>query len=358
LTGIASVGNFHKKGNHRVSKPTVHDIAEEASVSLATVDRVLNERPGVRQQTIDKVLRVAEALGYVRDTSAANLARQRQYRFAFVLPAGSSQFVDGLEAALSQTAASRLAERTVVDTHRVPQRDPHAIVRALRSLDPTKFDGVALMVPETPQVRDAVARLKEGGLSVVTLVSDLPNSPRDFFIGVDSVAAGRTASLLMGRFVHQPGEILVVTNSVHTRDSLERRYGFDDLITREFPDLEVLPSVEAQDDPERMMQIIHNVIAHRARLVGIYSVGSGNSALLSALRATPKAKSLWVIAHELTPATEEALLADEVAAVIAHNVGHLVRGTLRALRSLCDDLPIFEAQEQVRIEVLLRENMT
>ena len=65
-----------------------------------------------------------------------------------------------------------------------------------------------------------------------------------------------------------------------------------------------------------------------------------------------------MIAHELTPVTRAALAADEAAAVIAQNVGHLVRSTLRVLRNLSDDLPIFEAQERVRIEILLRENMS
>ncbi|MEL6316609.1 MAG: LacI family DNA-binding transcriptional regulator, partial [Pseudomonadota bacterium] len=37
-----------------MSRPTVHDIARVAGVSLATVDRVLNERPGVREKTIVK----------------------------------------------------------------------------------------------------------------------------------------------------------------------------------------------------------------------------------------------------------------------------------------------------------------
>jgi LacI family transcriptional regulator len=81
-----------------VSRPTVHDIAKEAGVSLATVDRVLNARPGVREKTIAKVQEAVARLGYVRDTYAANLARQRQYRFAFVLPEGPSQFAQSLKA--------------------------------------------------------------------------------------------------------------------------------------------------------------------------------------------------------------------------------------------------------------------
>ncbi len=306
---------------------------------------------------MDKVFAAADRLGYVRDTSAANLAKQRQYRFAFILPDGPSQFVEALESTLNEASSYHVAERTVVETIRVPQRDPHAIVRTLQGLGTEKLDGIALMVPETPQVRDAVARLKDAGLAIVALVSDLPNSRRDYFLGVNSVAAGRTAAQLMGRFAQKPGEILVVTNSIHSRDSLERRVGFDEVIAAEFPHLTVLPSVEAYDDPVRMGRILEQVFNSREQLAGIYSVGSGNSALLDHLRRHERQSDLHVIAHELTPATYRALSNDEIAAVIAHNVGHLIRGALRVLRALCDDLLIYEAQEQARIEIFLRENL-
>ncbi len=340
-----------------MSRPTVHDIAKEAGVSLATVDRVLNARPGVREKTITKVNDAVKRLGYVRDTYAANLARQRQYRFAFVLPEGSGQFAKSLGAALQEVYSSHVADRIQLKIVRVPTQDPHAIVRTLRSLDASRLDGLALMVPETPQVRDAVSRLKDAGLAVVALVSDLPNSRRDFFVGVNSIAAGRTAALLMGRFVKLPGEILVVANSLRSRDSLERRLGFDTVITSDFSELLALPTVEWRGDPERMERIVSELVAGRERLVGVYSMGSGNEVLLSALRKSGRLRDLVVLAHELTPAMRHALQENEVAAVIAQNVGHLVRSALRVLRNLCDDQQIFEAQERVRIEVVLRENL-
>jgi hypothetical protein len=158
----------------------VHDIAKEAGVSLATVDRVLNARPGVREKTITKVQEAVARLGYVRDTYAANLARQRQYRFVFILPDGPSQFAQSLKGAIHEAYASQIADRTVIKVIRVPITDPHAIVRALQAASADGTDGIALMVPETPQVRDAISRLKDAGVAVVTLVSDLPNSRRDF----------------------------------------------------------------------------------------------------------------------------------------------------------------------------------
>ena len=340
-----------------MNKPTVHDIAKEAGVSLATVDRVLNARPGVRESTIARVQEAVERLGYVRDTYAANLARQRQYRLAFVLPEGPSQFIDTLIAALQEAYASHIADRVVMEILRVVSHDPHQIVRSLQALDAGEFDGVAIMAPETPQVRDAIARLKADGLAVVALASDLPNSKRDYFVGINSIAAGRTAGLLMGRFIKNKGEILVVTNSIRARDSLERRLGFDAVMARDFPQLKVLPSVESFDDPGRMEEVVGQIALSRPNIVGVYSMGSGNRPLLGALRKSGRLKDLVVVAHELTDTTRAALQQDEVAAVINQNVGHLARSAMRVLRALCDKTSIFEDQERVRIEIVLRENL-
>lgn len=340
-----------------MDRPTVHDIAREAGVSLATVDRVLNARAGVRQKTIDKVNDTIVRLGYVRDTSAANLARQRRYTFAFVLPEGPSQFAESIRAALRDAYSSHIADRLVLRVLSVPANDPHAIVRALLSLDPKKLDGLALMVPETPQVRDALARIKQEGIAIVALVSDLPNSPRDYFVGTDSIAAGRTAALLMGKFARKPGEILLATNSMRSRDSLERRLGFDAVMQSDFPHLTVIPTIESFDDPERMEELVFGMLIRKPQLAGLYSMGSGNLSILRALRRSARVGDLPVIMHELTPPTRAALTANEVDAVIAQNVGHLVRSAIRVLRSLSDNLPIFEPQERLRIEVVLRENL-
>lgn len=338
-------------------KPTVHDIAKEAGVSLATVDRVLNARPGVRAKTIARVQEAVSRLGYVRDASAANLSRRRRYRFAFVLPRGPGQFSETLKTAVREAGRSQIADRVDLRIIEVATHDPHAIVRRLRDLGASGLDGLAIMAPETPQVRDAIARLKQSGAAIVALVSDLPNAPRDNFIGIDNLAAGRTAALLMGRFVPKVGEVLVVTNSMRSRDSLERRLGFDAVVAAEFPRLSVLPSVESFDDPARLRQIVSDVVAHRPALAGVYSMGFGNQPLLEALRLTGRLGELVVLAHELTPTTREALLANEIAAVIMQDVGHLVRSAMRILRAVCDDQPIFAAQERIRIEIILRENL-
>lgn len=338
-------------------KPTVNDIARVAGVSLATVDRVLNERPGVRAATIQKVQQAISDLGYVRDTAAANLARRRIYSLLFILPASINEFVVALQQEIEAQGARLFNERTTLRTQLTAPFDPREIVAILDALDPAETDGVAVFGPETPSVRDAVRRVRNRGIAVVALVSDLPSAPRDHFVGIDNVAAGRTAGQLMGRFTRGPGKVLVITGSRLARDHLERRQGFDLVIAEEHPHLSVVASIEGQDDPALIARMMPRIFATYPDICGIYSSAGGNGGLVDFLRATGRARALTVIAHELTPLTRAALMEGTFDALISQNSGHLVRSAVRLLRATADNVPYNAAQEHIRIDIYLKENI-
>lgn len=335
----------------------MNDIARVAGVSLATVDRVLNARPGVRSVTIERVNRAIAELGYVRDTAAANLARRRLYRLVFILPETANEFVLALERDIASQAETLLHQRTTLEKRSVLPFDPQAIVAALDALDPETIDGVAVFGPETPSVRDGVKRARARGIAVVALVSDLPSSDRDHFVGIDNMAAGRTAARLMGRFVRRAGRILVITGSRLARDHLERRTGFDALMSSEYPDLKVVASIEGRDDPELIRRMLPDVFAAYPDLVGIYSSAAGNPGLVQFLEETGPYPDLVVIAHELTPGSRAALTSGTFDAIISQDTGHLVRSATRLLRATADRAPFDVTQERIRIDIYLKENM-
>jgi LacI family transcriptional regulator len=341
-----------------VAKPTVNDIARVAGVSLATVDRVLNERPGVRQVTIRKVQAAIEELGYVRDTAAANLARQRTYRFVFVLPDWKGQFLASLERSISESLLNARQDRTEIRTIRVPNHDHTQLAGMLNDLDPADTDGLAIMAKETPLVRDAIADLRKRGIPVVSLVSDQPNSDRDHFVGIDNVAAGRTAGTLIGRFTAaQEGKVIVVITNKQSRDMIERRLGFDEVVSAHFPHIQPLPSIEGQERPEHTEQVTLRALQENPDTIGIYSVGASVQAISRAIAAAKLPARPVMVDHELTE-NSSALLRDGVLdAVITQNTGHLARSALRVLRAKCDNTPVIKSQENIRIEIVLRENL-
>ncbi|MEM0977216.1 MAG: LacI family DNA-binding transcriptional regulator [Pseudomonadota bacterium] len=339
------------------SNPTTADIARVAGVSLATVDRVLNGRSGVRSATIERVNKAIEELGYIRDTAAASLARRHFYRFLFILPETENEFVLALEDALSSQFLNLRHQRVGISKKTTPPFDSNALVGQIDQVDPKETDGIAVFGPETPGVRDAVRRAKDRGLSVVALVADLPNGPRDHYVGIDNFAAGRTAATLMGRFVRGEGKILVLTGSRIARDHLERRSGFDMIMERNFPGLEVIATIEGQDDPDLVRALLPAIFESHDDILGIYSSAAGNLGLVTFLEDTGRSKDLTVIAHELTPLSRSALSDGTFDAIISQDTGHLIRSAVRLLKAEVDKTPVDKTQERIRIDIYLRENM-
>lgn len=65
---------------------TIKHIAEEASVSITTVSRVLNNKPDVNAQTREVVLSAIEKLGYSPSSVARNLVLKRSNVIGFIVP--------------------------------------------------------------------------------------------------------------------------------------------------------------------------------------------------------------------------------------------------------------------------------
>ena len=339
------------------TKPTVNDIAREAGVSLATVDRVLNGRPGVRAVTIEKVNRAVSELGFVRDTAAANLARRRQYRLLFLMPEPDNEFIQALYSEIQTQSPRLLHQRTRVETRTISSFDPQPTVQIIDALDPDATDGVAIFSPETPSVRDAVNRARDRGIAVASLISDLPSSHRQHFVGIDNMAAGRTAAVLMGRFVKRPGHILILTGSRLARNHLERRAGFDSVISERFPELDVSASIDGRNDAALIQVILERVFAERSDIVGIYSTAAGNRGLIDFLETDTVPRDVVIIAHELTSTTRRALTSGVYDALISQDSGHIVRSAIRVLKSATHDEPIDPKQERIRTDIYLAENL-
>lgn len=341
-----------------MGKPTVHDIAREAGVSLAVVDRVLNDRPGVRAVTVEKVRAAVRKLGYVHDLPAAEPARQRRYRFAFLVPDSPSLFMRGLRDAIDETGRLLMADRAEVTTRAVSFADPGAVESAFAALERDSVDGVAVMAGETPLVQYWIERLKDRGLAVVALVSDQPRSARDDFIGLDNQAAGRTAGVLMGRFLgSRSGRVAVVVNTMQARDMVQRRLGFDQVLRAGFPRLSALPSVEGHDDHELTAKLTAKTLERNGDIVGLYCVAAGLRGVTQALRERRLGRSMVVIAHDLTPHSRDALMDGTVDALINQDVGHIARSAVRTLCARCDGAEVIPSQERIRVEILLKENL-
>ncbi|ULL00874.1 LacI family DNA-binding transcriptional regulator [Bradyrhizobium sp. I71] len=341
---------------------TLKDIAREAGVSLATVDRVLHNRPGVRPDTVRRVKAAIERNSFQPHVAAAELARGRARRFAFVMPSGPNPFMQQIEAYLGEMAAWLAARRLSVETVATDVFDPSALAASLEALS-GDCDGVAVVALDHPAVRAAINDLVDAGTKVVTLVSDVPSSRRHHYVGIDNIAAGRTAGALVGRLVgRKPGKVAIVAGSQGLRDHAERIFGFNQVMATEFPDLSVLPVLEGRDEDDRSEQLLGRLLGSHADIVGLYNVGAGTQGVAKALNDKAlseigRDKQVVFVGHDVTALTRRLLLQGVMDAAISQNPGHEARAAVRVLLALARGEPILREQEKIRIDIVMRDNL-
>ena len=345
------------KEQHISTPLTLRDIARQAGVSLATVDRVLHNRPGVRPDTVRRVKETIKQNAFQPHAAAAELARGRARRFAFVMPSGPNLFMHQIQSYLGEMSAWLAARRLVVEMVAADVFNPAVLATTLESLA-GDFDGVAVVALDHPRVRAAINDLADGGTKVVTLVSDVPSSRRDHYVGIDNIAAGRTAGALVGRLVGPPqGKIAIVAGSQALRDHAERIFGFNQVMASEFSQLDVMPVLEGRDEDERSEHLMTRLLNDHPDIVGLYNVGAGTPGIAKALMDSGRANQMVFVGHDVTVVTRKLLLNGVMDAAISQNPGHEARAAVRVLLALARGEPILSEQEKIRIDIVMRDNL-
>jgi len=340
-----------------MGRSTIEDVARQAGVSVATVDRVLNGRAAVRPQTVERVERAIRQLNYQPDRLAARLARAREYRFCFVLPEGTNGFMMLLADEVRAAMVRMSQEKVVIDLRLTDVFDADTLASTLDQIGGS-YDGVAVVALDHPRVREAINALTDRGVAVVTLVSDVPNSKRLHYVGIDNSGAGRTAATLMGRYLcGRHGKVGLIAGSLSLRDHIERQFGFEQVMMHEYPNLTLLPVRESRDDPQRVKTVAAQLLAEHPDLIGLYNVGAGTPGIIAALEASGRQHDVVYIAHELTDESRHALINGTIDIIINQDAGHEVRSAIRVLTSKADKLPIVSSMERIRTDIYVRDNI-
>ncbi|MCE8021677.1 LacI family DNA-binding transcriptional regulator [Halomonas sp. MCCC 1A11036] len=299
-------------------RPLIPDIAAMAGVSTATVDRVLNRRPGVREATLRRVLEAAVHIGYMDEEELSKRLGPRFAKVVFLLPRGTNPYLTGLNTRVRELAD--LSPGPVkVRSHFIESFNPDALAQALRRYG-RSADTVVFMAIDHPRVRQAIDELVMAGKRIITIISDLPSSNRHVYLGIDNFAAGRTAAQIMGRFCHvDSGKLALIAASRAYRAHMEREMGFLALTEANFPYLSVIGPHEGHDNRDENYQNTCRLLEEHPDIVGIYNVGGASDGIGRALRESRREADICFIGHGLTPDTRSMLLDGTMDAVITQS---------------------------------------
>jgi LacI family transcriptional regulator len=296
----------------------VREIARQAGLSEATVDRVLNQRGGVRQSTVDEVHR-----------AIADLERQRtQMRltgrtfFLDLVVDAPARFSSAVRAALESQLplvrpATFRARFHLAEAPPIPE-----LAATLDGIARRGSQGVVLKAPDHPLVVAAVERLTEAGIPVVTLVTDLPTSRRVAYVGLDNRAAGATAAYLIDQWLpDDAGAVLVTRGTGSFRGEDDREMGFRATTRALRPGRRQVDLVDATGADEVLRGLVRDALAADSDIAAVYSLYAtgGNAATLAAFADVGRVCRAFV-AHDLDAENLALLQQGQLSAVLHHDL--------------------------------------
>jgi LacI family transcriptional regulator len=333
-------------------RSTLVDIAREAGVSPATVDRVLNDRSGVRRHTRQMVLDTATRLGYIaerRQTASAETIRLRM-----ILPMGTNAFVQSLHQQIALQAALRPELRVSVSV--IAEFDPDGLAAEIRE-GAAENQGLGLIAFDHPTVREAIREASAAGVKVVTIASDISDDARLAYVGIDNRQAGRLAGYVLGRLLGRrpSAKIALFAGSLSYRGHEEREMGFRHIMRAEFPQFEILALDEINEDQEEAFQEAARVLDSHPDLAAIYNIRAGNQGIAAALRQRRRESRILFVGHEATQLNRDLLLDGTLDAVIDQNPRAEAREVLNILMKAVLGEPY--EPHQPRLQAIFKENI-
>lgn len=338
---------------------TIPDIARRAGVGTATVDRVLNGRPGVNAETTKKVMQAVADLG----TPSVVRGRPRKHqnlRFAYVLPDGHAKFVDMVERRIAQQAGEFRHQSITEVTYCFNAEDPESFAQELMQME--DCDGIAILAPDLPAVKQAINEKVRSGVHVVTLLSDVAGSMREVYVGPDNRAAGRTAGLLLARMAGAPtrNTLLLLSHGTRLNSEIDRRIGFSQIIEEDFAHMRIVRTPDLPLDDDGTCQILMKFLQtdmDLSRLAGIYgSGGAGTAGVVRALKELGVERKQGLVVHDLTDIHQTLLSRGDLSYVLDQDNQYCISTAARVLRGLCENVRGALQVVKPRIEILTAEN--
>jgi LacI family transcriptional regulator len=332
---------------------SVREIARQAGVSDATVDRVLHDRPGVRQSTVGQVRQA------IKDLEAQRLQVEltgRRFMIDVVADA-PARFTTSVKRALESVLPLMRPAVFRARFHLHEQWNSDECVAELDAIAKRGSHGVILKAPDVPSITAAVDRLAKAGIPVVTLVTDLPASHRAAYVGMDNRSAGATAAYLIHQWLGTaPGTVAVTVSNDFFRGEEEREMGFRAAIRAMDPGRNViyLPGSDGLDQTTRLL--IGDTLAAHHDLLAVYSIGGGNAGINEAFEAVGRKPEVF-IGHDLVPDNVTLLREGRMSAVLHHDLKQDIQRCCRVIMHAHGALADGDTGEPSKIDVITPFNI-
>jgi LacI family transcriptional regulator, galactose operon repressor len=276
----------------------IPQIAELTGVSIGTVDRALHGRPGINDQTRQRVLDIAKKIGYRPNLAARSLSTGRRIRIGVCVPREIRYFYNELWDGIHEEV-SRYADRGIEFVLRPIPELGKGERAAFRRIIDSGVHGVVVTPGNPDAMTPLIDAAEESGVRVICVSTDAPESQRSCIVCVEPRLNGLIAGELMSKFVPVGSKVAILTGMLKTVDHREKAEGFTKSFTQFCRGGSVVATIEGHEDLDESFRKSRKLLKRVPDLAGIYVNTVNCLPVCRALSATRRAGKVRVIATDL-----------------------------------------------------------
>lgn len=260
---------------------TLKDVAVAAGSNLATVHCALNHKPGVSKEARERILRVAEEMGY-RTNHIASALKRKSIHFIVVLPeatCGGRFYYPKLWQGQRDFFQSMSDFHVTVDERAYPRIEGEYLANSLQqALDAcaVPVDGVITMGMDHPRVKVVMDQLEKQNIPVILVGTDAFKEKRFCCVRSDNYQAGSMAAeLLVMSGVHD-GQILIDAGDPSSDDHYYNITGFEAYFRQHNVPVELIKMYHFHDQ-EKMYEHTVQALRDMPHVTAMYSCTARNT---------------------------------------------------------------------------------
>lgn len=280
---------------------TMQQIADAVGVSRGTVDRALHSRGRVKPEVAEKILQTAKEMGYRTNIIGQALARAKHnFRLGVILQSAETPTMQDVSRGVQQAGEELKSSGMDLLLREINGLDLGRVLEEIDALVKEGVQGIALSPADRPELVERIDFLCNHGIPVVTLNSDVPNSQRLCFVGMDNYRAGQTAAWLTCQMLPRGGKVFIVAGHLNNSAHTSRLNGFlDALAAEQRKNVQLLSFQPCFDRDDYAHEVTQHILQDHPDLGVIYCTSHGQEGVCQALSESGLAGQVKVIAYDL-----------------------------------------------------------
>ena len=336
---------------------TMNEIAYMCNVSRGTVDRVLNNRGGVKPDTERKIREMAVSLGYGSTGTKSSPSLYRTFQIGFLINAvGHEYYTEILNGIMMEilhypqgsiTAVTRMSSGFDVDQQ----------LQMLDELEKAGIQALAITAANHPRIVQRLNQFSARGVPVVILSALLDEFDYFSFVGPNHYQSGRIAGGYARRILPDHGTIAILTASSSMTGHTMRVKGFQDALLANGRSYTIYEPIQTFDDDVIAYKALSKFISNHRDISLFFFAAGGYSGGFQAIEDAGLFYKSQIIAFDTKDISVQYLKEGKISALFSQHPRHQGKRAVRIIMNYLLNKQIPDRREYYEsIEILIDES--